>query len=95
MLQGKVKIFRITNKHVFPEYISFSLHNKERIICHNKPPFTSYQIGEHLGIELDVLDKCPIEGDTNTVARVLYRPPQFYQKKIIKDPEFGDGWVEE
>ena len=91
MLQKKTKIFRITDKKTYPDYISFHLHTRERIACNNKPPFTNYQIGNHLGIELDVTDKCPTSGDTNTVYRVLYRPPQFYQKRIIKDPEFGDG----
>jgi hypothetical protein len=63
MLKGNIDIFQITNKKFTPKGIEFTLHKpvryleskEERIFLVNKPPFGNYQVGDFLGINLDLV----------------------------------------
>ena len=53
MLKQPTRIFQITDKQVYPDYISFCLNKEKRIICANKIPFVGYKVGDFVGISLD------------------------------------------
>jgi hypothetical protein len=63
MLQGKVQIFQITDKKFYPNYIEYSLHkpisylqtSENRILVANQIPFSSYKVGDHLGISVEMV----------------------------------------
>lgn len=108
-LKGNVGIFRITNKQFKPKGIEFTLHkplrysesNEERIFLANKPPFGNYQVGDFLGINVEMVHwqasfaSSKVWDDKDVVSKVVAKPPQFYLKQTFNSEEFGDGWVEE
>ncbi|MCE8163203.1 MAG: hypothetical protein I3273_02810 [Candidatus Moeniiplasma glomeromycotorum] len=111
MLQGNIKIFQITDKQFKSNgSIEFTLHKplrylesrEGRIFLANKPPFGEYQVGDFLGIEVDMVRwlasfaNSKIWDDKTVVSKVIAKPPQYYQRgNIFSSEEFGDGWVEE
>ena len=81
-----------------------SSSKEERIFLANKPPFGEYQVGDFLGINVEILrwqasfanSKVWDLDDKDVVSKVIVKPPQFYLKQnIFNSEEFGDGWVEE
>jgi len=62
-LKGNVDIFQITGKQFKPRGIEFTLHKplrysqsiEERIFLANKPPFGYYQVGDFLGINVEMV----------------------------------------
>jgi len=108
-LKGNIDIFQITNKQFTPKGIEFTLHkpvrylesNEERIFLANKSPFGNYQVGDFLGINLDLVRwnffaDSKAWDNKDVVSKVIAKPPQYYQREnIFSSEEFGDGWVEE
>ena len=108
MLQSPITIFQITDIKFSPDHIEFSLHKpiyystgrENKVCCAKQSPFEHYRVGDFVGISMDVLrsESCASDSkiwdDTNVISKVVNKPPQFYQKRVISDSELGDGWVE-
>ena len=109
MLKGNIDIFQITGKQFKPNGIEFTLHkpirysqsSENKILVVNKPPFGNYQIGNFLGINVEIVHWKAFNSqhqtwdDKSVISKVIAKPPQFYSKQVFKSDEFGDGWVEE
>jgi len=102
-----LKIFQITDKKFYSDYVEFSLNNlinysggsENKVCCVNQHPFNNIKIGEYLGINTATfyVAKSPsqIWSDTNAIAKVVYRPNGWYHKEVINDPNFEHGWVKD
>jgi hypothetical protein len=63
MLKGNIDIFQITGKQFKPKGIEFTLHKplrysqsiENKILVANQPPFGNYQIGNFLGINVEIV----------------------------------------
>ena len=95
MFQPPFKIFKITDRQAYPDYISFSLHTGKRIICANKVPFAGYKVGDFIGISLDETGNIRFWNDINTISKVVNKSLNFPQKTVYYSKEFRGEWVEE
>src|SRR6185312_16765833 len=106
-LQGKnIQIYKITGKK-FGSYnsIEFTLHknvrylqsSENKVIVDNEPPFRNYELGDHLGIDIDRTgSRFPtVQGkiwkDSAVVTRVVNDPSPPSHKTVYNSEEFGDG----
>lgn len=109
-LKGKIDIFQITGKQFKPNGIEFTLHKDipylqqttaNKIILANELPFSSYKVGDYLGIDVDRTsfrfsdERGKISKDSAVVARVVNDPSPPSHKTVYNSEEFGEGWVEE